>query len=595
MIVVMTNQEIAQLLRHVAAAFTIKGEAAHRFQIMAYQRAADAIQNTTTQIADLVKENKLDEVPGIGASLKQHLEELVKKGSVKHFEVVMKGIPPAMFVLMDIPSFGPKKAYKLVEHFHLKNPATVIEDIEKLAATGKIASLEGFGAKSQSDILRAIGEFKKGSGKTTRMLLPFATEVSEKLVAYLKKCPDVKEVSALGSLRRKLPTVGDVDIAVASNAPAKVIDYFVKYPYKERIIEKGPATSSILTSGGHQIDLMVQPVEAWGSLLQHFTGSKHHNVHLRDFALKKSLSLSEYGIKNLKTKSDKRTTYTSEEKFYQAIGLDFIPPELREDTGEIEAAARHELPHLLELSDIKGDLHIHSSYPIEPSHDLGVNTMQEMLDRAKELKYEYLGFSEHNPSISKHTNAQILSILKKRAEYIEHIKSSNKNIRVFNLLEIDILVNGDLAVDDKCLETLDGALVSIHSSFSTDTEKMTQRVLKGLSHPKAKILAHPTGRILNQRTGYQLNWDKIFAFCKEHDKALEINAWSERTDLPDTLIKEAIKHGVRMVIDTDSHASVQMDNMKYGVWNARRGWAEKKNILNTLEYNEFKDWLLNQE
>lgn len=585
----MTNQEIATLLRHVAAAFTIKDEKKHHFQIVAYQKAADTIQNTSTQVADLVKENRLQDLPGIGPTIQQHLEELVKTGKVKHFEIVMESAPAAMFPLLDIPSFGPKKAFKLVTHFNLKNPKTVIQDIEKLATNGKIAGLESFGDKSQSDIIRAIQEFGKGAGKTTRMLLPFATEVADTLVAYLKKCPDVKEVSALGSLRRKLATVGDVDIAVATKNPQAVIEYFVKYPYKERIIEQGPTSSSLLTSGGHQVDLLTQPVEAWGSLLQHFTGSKHHNVHLRDLALRKGLSLSEYGIK--KAGSDKRQTYTKEEAFYNAIGLDFVPPELREDHGEVEAAAKHSLPKLIELSDIKGDLHIHSNYPIEPSHDLGQNTMKDMLVNAQNLGYEYLGFSEHNPSMSKHTKSQAFSLLQKRHEFIEQLKESNKSIRVFNLLEVDILVNGDIAIDEKSLETVDGILVSIHSSFSTDVEKMTKRVLQGLSHPKAKILSHPTGRLINQRSGYQLYWEKIFTFCKENNKALEINAWPERTDLPDTLIREAIKSGVKMTIDTDSHATSHMSLMQYGVWNARRGWAEKKDILNSLGYNEFHKWL----
>ena len=585
----MTNLQIAQLLRYVAASFTIKGEQKHRFQIMAYQRAADSIQNTTTQIADLVKEDKLDEIAGIGAALKQHLTELIKTGKVKHFESVMKDVPPAVFPLLDVQGFGPKKAYKIVTLFRLKNPKTVVADVERLANQGRIAGIEGFGEKSQELMKKHVGEFKKGSGKVVRMLLPFATEVAEKLVSYLQKSKDVVHVEPLGSLRRKSPTIGDVDIAVATKNPTAVIEHFVAYPYKERVIEKGPTTASILTSGGHQIDLMTQPVEAWGSLLQHFTGSKHHNVHLREYALKKGLSLSEYGIK--KVGSEKRVRYDNEVSFYKALGLDYIEPELREDRGEIERAIKHELPKIVTLRDIKGDLHIHSNYPIEPSHDLGTDSMENMLAKAKELGYEYLGFSEHNPSVSKHTDKQILSILEKRREYIEHIKEKTKNIRVFNLLEIDILANGKLAVDDKGLETLDAALVSIHSSFGGSKEQMTKRVLEGLSHPKARILSHPTGRLFYQRSGYDLDWDKVFAFCKEHKKALEINAWPERTDLPDTIIMEAVKNGVKMVIDTDSHATSQMDNMRYGVWNADRGWAEKKDILNTMEYNEFKRWI----
>lgn len=587
----MTNSEIAQILRNVAAAFTIKDERKFHFQIVAYQRAADAIQNTSTQVSDLYKENKLNELPGVGSSLQQHLEELMKTGKVKHFETVMRDIPETVFPLLSIPSFGPKKAYKLVNYFHLKNPHTVIADVTKLAEEGEIAKLEGFGDKSQEVILRAIGEYHKGAGKTTRMLLPFATEIAEAIVSYLKKSPDVIEAEPLGSLRRESPTVGDVDIAVATKNPEAVIKHFVAYPYKSRVIEQGPTSSSILTSGGQQIDLLTQPAESWGSLLQHFTGSKHHNVHLRDYALKKGLSLSEYGIKNLKSGSDKREHFTSEKKFYNAIGLDWIPPEMREDTGEIELAIAHKLPHLVETKDIKGDLHIHSSYPIEPSHDMGTNTMQEMLKHAQELEYEYLAFSEHNPSVSKHSKEQIYSILEKRKKYIEQIKESNKYVRVINLLETDILSNGQLAIDERALELVDAVIVSIHSSFSMNDEEMTKRVLNGLSHPKAKILAHPTGRLINQRAGYQLKWERIFDFVKTHNKALEINAWPERSDLPDSLIRQAVDNGVKMVIDTDSHATSHMDLMRFGVAQARRGWAKKSDILNTLEYNDFIKWI----
>lgn len=586
----MTNPEIAKLLRHVAASFAIKDEKKYHFQIVAYERAADTIQNLSTQIADLYKEDKMKDLPGIGTSIQQHLTELMKTGKVAHFETVMKDIPSAVFPLLDVPSFGPKKAFKLVTAFNLENPTTVLEDIKKLATEGKIAGLDGFGEKSQADILRALGEFKEGAGKTTRMLLPFAAEIADNIVAYMKQNPAVIEIAPLGSLRRRAPTVGDVDLAVATKNPESVLNHFVNYPYKSRVIEKGPATSSILTTGGQQIDLMIQPLESWGSLLQHFTGSKHHNVHLRDLALKKGLSLSEYGIKDLKSKDEERKHYRSEENFYEAIGLQWIPPEMREDTGEIELALEHKLPKLVDLNDIKGDFHIHSSYPIEPSHDLGLNTMQEMLDKAKEYKYEYLAFSEHNPSVSNHTKTQIYDILAKRKEYIEQLKESNKNIRIFSLLETDILANGELAVDEKTLELLDGTIVSIHSSFGMNTEDMTKRVLGGLSHPKAKILAHPTGRKIGGRDGYQLSWDKVFSFCKDHNKALEINCWPERSDLPDALVRQAVQHGVKLVIDTDSHAVSHMQYMYYGVWMARRGWATKEDILNTMEYNTLVDW-----
>lgn len=584
----MTNQEIGKLLRNIAAAYTIKDEKKYRFQIIAYQNASDAVTNSPIELEILYKEKKMENVPGIGPSIRTHLEELFKTGSVKHFTWVFDYISPAVFPLLDIPTFGPKKSYKLVTYFRLKNPNTVVDDLEKLAKNGKIAPIEGFGEKSEKDILRAIEEFRLGKGKTTRMVLPYAHELAQKLTDYLRESKYVLQAAPLGSLRRMVPTIGDIDIAVASQNPKEVIDHFTKYPHIERIIEKGTTTASILISGGKQIDLMIQPEESFGSLLQHFTGSKNHNVHLREYALKKGLSLSEYGIKRSDSRIEK---YNTEEKFYKAIGLEWIPPELREDTGEIELASQHKLPKIIEFTDIKGDFHIHSSFQIEPSHDLGSDSMEVMIEKAKNLKYSYIGFSEHNPSISKHTANQTFQILQKRAELIDQLQKNNKSIHIFSLLEIDILANGNIALDNKSLNLLDAAIVSIHSSFSMDKKTMTKRVLKGLSHKKAKILAHPTGRLYNQRAGYDLDWNEVFSFCKKNKKALEINSWPYRLDPPAEIIREAIKQGVKLIINTDSHAVNQMDLMRYGVALARRGWATKDDIINALEYNKMAEWL----
>ncbi len=587
----MTNLDVSKLLRNVAAAYRIKDEQKYRFQIIAYDKAADTLENSPTELRELFKEQKLGDLPGVGPSIRAHLEELLTTGKVKHFEEVFSSIPEAVFTLLDVPGFGPKKAYRLVTEFKLKNPKSVVADIRALAEQGKIDPLDGFGKKSQDDILTRIEEYGRGKTKTARMALPYAGELAKKMLAYLKECPAVEQVSPLGSLRRRKETVGDIDIAVASSEPAKVLQHFVDYPHKERIIEKGDHTSSILVSSGKQIDLMVQPPEAFGSLLQHFTGSKDHNVHLREYALSKGLSLSEYGIKKRGDESGKLTHYSTEEKFYAALGLQWIPPEMRENTGEIELAKKNELPTLLELKDMKGDFHLHSSYPIEPSHDMGNNTMEEMIAKAKSLGYSYLGFSEHNPSISKHTSLQTKAILEKRKEFIEQLnKKHNKSIRVFSLLETDILPNGNLAIDDDAISLLDATIVSVHSSFGMNRDEMTKRVLKGLSHPKAKILAHPTGRLINQRPPYELDWAKVFAFCKEHHKALEINAWPLRLDLNDVLVREAVKQGVKLMIDTDSHSLEEMDLMEYGVSVARRGWAKPSDILNAMPYNDLAKW-----
>lgn len=597
----MSNKEIVRLFRNTAAAYSIKNEKKHYFQIIAYQKAADTIEGMSVELSDLYKEDKLQDIPGIGPTLRSHIIDLLTKGKSEHINSVLKVVPESVFPLLDVPSFGPKKAYRLVTEFKLQNPKTVLRDVKSLADDGKIAPLEGFGEKSQADISRALFEYSEGINKSTRMVLPIASEIADEMVFYMKKHKDVIDIAPLGSLRRKKETIGDIDLAVATNNPEAVLTYFTEYPRAQRTLEKGTATSSILVSGGKHIDLMVQKPESFGSLLQHFTGSKEHNVKLREFALKKGLSLSEYGIKKVtnKSKSEKvreskeTTTYNTEENFYAALGMNWIPPEIREGTNEIELALKNKLPHLVELKDIKGDFHLHSSFPIEPSHDLGQSPLSDMIKKALSLKYAYIGFSEHNPSISKHTVKQSLNLVQKRNEAIDQLQKSNKNIRIFKLLETDILPNGTLAINDDVLGALDATIVSVHSSFSMGISDMTKRVLKGLSHKKAKILAHPTGRLINSRSGYSLDWKEIFAFCKAEKKAIEINAWPYRLDLPDSLVRQAIESGVTLVIDSDSHAATQMDLMRFGVDVARRGWAEPENILNTWGTKKLEDFLLN--
>lgn len=587
----MTNSQIATLLRHVAASYTIQNEAKFRFQILAYQKAADAIESSPTEIKDYIRSNSLDSLPGIGDSMKKYLEELIETGKVNHFEEILKDIPEAFFPLLDIPSFGPKKAFKLVSYFKFKDKNTVLDELIQKARNNEIASIEGFGEKSQEDIIQAITEFHQGVNKNSRMVLPFAQEIADKMLDYLKKSSAVEKVYTLGSLRRQKETIGDVDIAVASLYPQKVIEHFCAYPYKDRIIERGEASASLLISGGKHIDLMVQPPDRFGSLLQHFTGSKEHNVKLREFALKKGLSLSEYGIK--RKGSDTTDAYSTEEDFYNALGLSYIEPEIRENIGEIDLAEKNNLPKLVTLNDVKGDFHLHSHYPIEPSHDMGKNSMEEMVEKAISLGYQYMGFSEHNPSVSKHTSHQTSILLEKRYKRIEQINEKyKKDIRVYSLLEVDILSSGDIAIDSYAFDFLDAFLVSIHSSFSMPREEMTERILKGLSHPKAKILSHPTTRLIGKRPGIDVDWEKIFSFCHKNNKAMEINSFPQRLDLPDTLVRQAKTHGVKFMIDTDSHATEHMSLMRYGISVARRAMATPDDILNSWEYNKFNDWLL---
>lgn len=605
----MTNKDVAKLLREVAAAYLLKGE--NRFRVIAYERAADTVEDCAVEVEDLWKEGRLETLPGIGASISSYLEELFKTGKVKHFQSIRKKMPQGMFTLMDIPGFGPKKAYRLAKEFHLNSPETARDELLGIAKQGKIAKLPGFGEKSEQDIVESIQRFQKGQFKENRITLPVVSVIAEGVGDYLRQNRDVVEVIVLGSLRRQVATIGDIDFAVSTKNPEGVLDWFVNYPKKQKLIERGLTGASIMLTNGRQVDVRVCHPQTFGSMIQYFTGSKSHNIALREFVLKRGFSLNEYGIKPMKKSLGPRPIsrwleklnrgkniyeFKTEEELYSFSGLQWIPPELREDKGEIEAALSGDLPKLIELKDIRGDLHIHTNYDLKPSHDVGSSPLEEILKQADRMGYEYIGVSDHNPRISQNSEKDILAIMKKRKSYYEHIYSSMKSVRVqlFIMLEIDILPDGQLALPESSFEYIDAAVVSIHSVFEMDKAKMTRRILSGLSHPKAKILAHPTGRLLTKRDGYDADWDEIFSFCKTHNKALEINSYPDRLDLPDDLVHRAIQEGVKLIINTDSHDVSHMELMRYGVSVARRGWAQKDDILNCLPYNRFKEWLSSQ-
>ena len=583
----MANLELAELLRAIAAAYQLKGKEKNKFRIVAYQRAADAIEHLTSEAKDLWDDGKLKEISGIGESIEEHLDEIFRAGKSKHFESVAKGIPPATFELMKISGVGAKTAFKLAKKLKIKEAKGAIKKLEKAIKEGKVSEIEGFGEQSQEAIEKSVKEVKS---KKRRLLLPYATNVADEIIEWIKKEKSVKSVDVLGSLRRKTSTIGDIDIAVATHSPIKVLDHFTKYPKKQRVLERGDRTASIIVSGSVQVDIMVQAPDSYGSLLQHFTGSKHHNIALREYAIKKQMSLSEYGIK----KGGKLIKCSTEKDFYQKLKMDWIDPELREDTGEIEAATDHKLPKLVELKDVKGDLQIHSNFDIEPSHDLGESSMEEVVDKANELGYEYLAFTEHNPSQSGHNDKQIIDLLKRKKEKIDKLNSSiaRKGIgsvkKVFNSLEIDILPNGGLPVSDEGLVLLDFALVSIHSSFKQQRNTATKRVVTALAHPKVKIFAHPTGRKLGYREGIELDWPQIFDYCKKHNKWLEINAQPMRLDLPDIIARDAVREGVKLTLGTDAHHKDSLNNMIFGISVARRGWATKSDIINTKSLSEFE-------
>lgn len=565
----MNNLQISELLRNVASAYQYKDQNKYKFQIIAYQRAADAIEHSTSELKDLWDDNKLSDVPGVGPSIASHLDELFRTGKSKHFNEITKDIPEDAFKLMVLPKVGMKTAMKMLAEL------------------------------SKSELAEKLKEAERISNKVKRHLLPYAENIANEVIEFLKEDEDCLEINVLGSLRRRVATVGDIDIAVSSNNPQAILDKFVKYQKAQKVIEKGTVTASIVLPGDVQVDILVVKPENYGNALQHFTGSKHHNIALREYSLKRGYSMSEHGIKEVKTK--KVHKFKDEVSLYNFLKLDYISPELREDGGEIEAAGNGKLPNLVKLEDIKSDLQIHSSFDIETSHDLGQNTMQEIIDKAVKLNYEYIAFTEHNPSRGKHTDSQIINILKNKQEEVNRLNellsySSEKSgesrvFKVFNSLEIDILKNGELSVPDKGLETLDFALVSIHSSFDLSRSEMTKRVIKALSHPKVKIFAHPTSRKINEREGVELDWPTIFDFCLKNNKWIEVNADPMRLDLPDSLVRDAVKLGIKFTLGTDTHEISMMDNIKYGVDVLRRGWATKKDIINTKSLKDFKEML----
>jgi len=581
-------------LRAVAAGYQIKHEKApnSRFRIIAYQRAADAVEHLTSEAKNLWEEGNLDEVVGIGKTIADHLDELFKTGKVKHFEELLDGLPPAMFELMRVPGIGAKRAYKLSKELGITKAHGAVKKLASAAKHGKIRNLEGMGEQSELQILQTVAQVKS---KSTRFLLPFAQSIADDVIAYMKRNPNVEKIDPLGSLRRQVATVGDVDISVASDHPEEVIAHFVAYPKKTKLIEAGPHSAAILVPGGLHVDLMVQPSKAYGALLQHFTGSKDHNVALRTLMLKKGLSLSEYGIQKI----DKPGTelFDDEVKFYRRLGMDWIPPEIREDRGEIQAAIAHKLPHLVELSDIKGDLHLHSNFLKETSHDSGRDSMEKMVEIAETLGYEYVAFTEHNPK-REESESKILDELKRKKEEVDHLNSSRESlhekrvIKVFNSLEVDIRPSGELALPERAFETLDFAVAAVHSSFRGLRADQTKRILAAIEHPKVKILAHPTGRLLTGREGIDADWEKIFESCLKNKVILEINSWPARLDLPDQLVHDAVKAGLKLAVSTDSHATEQMELMRFGVSVARRGWAEASDIINTLGYTEVRSLLM---
>ena len=569
----MKNQEIAKIFYEVADYLRTKEES---FRAIAYRKGADVIAYLEEDIKEIYRKGgvkELQEIPGIGESLAEKIEEFLKTGKIKYYENLKKQLPINLEELIRVEGVGPRKARILYQKLGIKN----VKELEKSAKAGKINSLAGFGKKTEKNILEGIEFLKRDKG---RFLLGEIMPQVEIVFDKLKKMKDVQKIEIAGSLRRMKETIGDVDFLVVSKKPKEVISFFASLPGIEKVWAKGATKSSVRTAYGFDMDLRVVPEKSFGSALQYFTGSKEHNVATRIIAIKKGLKLNEYGL----FKRSKMIAGKTEEEIYGALNLAWMPPEIRENEGEIEAAFQqvqgepNGLPNLIDCKDIKGDLHCHSDW------DGGENSIEEMADYAIKLGYEYIGISDHTKFLRIEHGLNEKQILD-QYEAIKKINSryqiQDSRFRILHGCEANIMPDGSIDIDNEVLYQLDYVIAGVHSSLKMEKSEMTNRIIKAMENPNVDIISHPTGRLVLQRDEYQMDFEKILATAKKTGTILEINASPERLDLKDSNIRKAKESGVIMIINTDAHRKEHMNLMKYGVAQARRGWAEKKDIANT--------------
>jgi DNA polymerase (family 10) len=572
----MTNLEIAKILSNISTILEIKGES--KFRVIAYERAADIIANLTKDIEDIYKEGgikALEEVPGVGVSIAEKIEELLKTGKSKYYQDLTKDFPAKMLVLTEVPGIGPKTASILYKKLHIDSVAK----LEQAAKAGKIHKLPHFKEQAEKNILRGIKQFKIRTKERDRMVLTTAGPIADSILFYLKKNKAIKRCDVVGSLRRRKETIGDIDIIIATAKPKEVITYFTQALFVKNILAQGDTKISITHEKGIRVDLEILSEKDYGSLLQHFTGSKEHNVHLRTWAVEHKLKLSEYGIE----KKGKLYHFNDEKKFYEFLGMQYIEPELREDRGEIEVALDHKLPKLIGYNEVLGDLHCHTN------KSDGSNTILELAQKALSKKYKYLGISDHTVGLGVASGLSDKEILKHQAD-IQKVNKKFRNIKLLAGAEINITASGKLDLILATIKKLDYSIGSVHSAFNQDEATMTKRILQAIK-AGITILGHPSGRLLGHRQGYDVDWPEIFKACAKYKVALEINSFPERLDLKDTLIKDALTYGCKFVINSDAHALEHLDLIKYGIATARRGWATKADVINSWELDKLQKWL----
>ncbi len=566
------NSDIADIFNELADLLEIQG--ANQFRIRAYRNAARTLGELSQNVADMAKSGKdLPKLAGIGKDLAGKIREIVETGKLSLLEELKKEVPGELSGLMKIQGLGPRKVKTLHENLGINSLA----ELKKAAAEERVRKVRGFGEKTERSILEEIEQIK---GDEQRIKLVVAEQIAEPLVSYLLKAKGVKEVTVAGSYRRRKETVGDLDILATASADSDVMDRFVRYEDVAKVISAGTTRSTVQLRSGLHVDLRVVPRASYGAALHYFTGSKAHNIALRTLGVKKKLKINEYGVFRGKRMIAGRT----EEEVYEEVGLPFIPPELRENRGEVEAAQNNSLPALVTLGDIRGDLHVHTNLTD------GRSSLAEMAEAAKRKGYEYIAVTEHSKHVTVARGMKAGDVLK-RNEEIDRLNERLGRITILKSMELDILDDGSLDLPDEVLRELDLVVCSVHYKFNLPRDKQTERVIRAMDNPYFNILSHPTGRLINERRPYELDMEKIMQAAKERGCFMELNSHPDRLDLNDMDCKMARDIGVKIAISTDAHSTNDLDFMRFGIGQARRGWLERDDVLNTRSRGEMKKLL----
>jgi len=564
------NDEVEALLQEYADLLSISGGDA--FRVRTYEKAARSVGGHHADIATLDRK-ALQGIPNVGKSIAEKIQEYFDKGSISALEELRAQVPAGVRQLTSIPNLGPKKAWMLYHDLHIAS----VEELADAIHDGRLTGLKGFGEKTEENILRGI-DLMQQSG--TRVQLGVAMDLAEEIVAELSAVRGCRKCGYAGSLRRMVENIGDIDILVASGKPEPVMDAFTGLSYVERVMARGETKTSIRTTKGLQVDLRVVPPNCWGAALQYFTGSKAHNIRTREIAVRKGLKLSEYGL--FEAKSGKLIVAETEEEVYERLGLPWIPPTLREDRGEIEAALHGELPTLVELKDIRGDLHTHTNLTD------GLSTLEQMIAAARERKYAYYAVTDHAPNLymQRMTDDKML----KQREQLKALEKEGKMVLLHGS-ELNIDAEGGVDWGPDFLEGFDLCVASVHTEFNQSKDEMTRRIVRACENPYVNVIGHPTGRKIGQRPPIEFDMDEVFTAAARTGTALEVNSYPDRLDLRDEHIMWARRHGVKLAVDTDAHSTVHLPFMRYGVGTAQRGWLTKDDVINAWPLAKLRRFL----